>query len=141
MNSMTIPDEAVEAASNAIHRALASDWMSVANALAASDDVNDAYPRLLHDLALSSLTAALPRLHPAIPNTVEALEALPIGSVIQTAGTTPIDDTGVYTRCSYGWAGAGSYAVPTSSKLAACAEAELGLPGWIVLWPLGGAIS
>ena len=89
------------------------------------------------DTARAALSAAMPHLHPTIPNTVEALEALPEGSVIKTAGTT-LADTCVYTRWSYGWAGAGSYAVPTTSELVAYAEAELGLPGWRVLWPLGG---
>ena len=121
MNSMTIPDEAVEAAGTAIYETL-----------------EDMRFHPVTDTARAALSAAMPHLHPTIPNTVEALEALPIGSVIQTAGTTPVE-TGVYTRWSYGWAGADSYAVPTTSELAAYAEAELGLPGWIVLWPLGGA--
>ena len=120
MNSMTIPDEAVEAAGTAIYETL-----------------EDMRFHPVTTPARSALEAALPILHPQIPNTVEALEALPVGSVIQMAGTTLVE-TCVYTRWSYGWAGAGSYAVPTTSELVAYAEAELSLPGWIVLWPLGG---
>ena len=120
MNSMTIPDEAVEAAGTAVY-----------------ETFKDMRFHPVTTPARSALEAALPILHPQIPNTVEALEALPEGSVIQTVGTT-LADTCVYTRWSYGWAGAGSYAVPTTSELVAYAEAELGLQGWIVLWPLGG---
>ena len=120
MNSMTIPDEAVEAAGSSIYETL-----------------EDMRFHPVTDTARAALSAAMPHLHPTIPNTVEALEALPEGSVIQPAGTT-LADTCVYTRWSYGWAGAGSYAVPTTPELVAYAEAELSLPGWIVLWPLGG---
>lgn len=121
MDSMTIPDEAVEAAGTAIYETL-----------------EDMRFHPVTDTARAALSAAMPHLHPTIPNTVEALEALPEGSVIQIAGTT-LADACVYTRWSYGWAGAGSYAVPTTSELVASAEAELGLPRWIVLWPMGGA--
>ena len=124
MNSMTIPDEAVEAAGTAIYETL-----------------EDMRFHPVTDTARAALSAAMPHLHPTIPNTVKALEALPEGSVIQTAGTT-LADTCVYTRwpgSKSRWAGAGSYAVPTTSELVAYAEAELGLPGWRVLWPMGGA--
>ena len=121
MNSMTIPDEAVEAAGTAIYETL-----------------EDRRFHPVTDTARAALSAAMPHLHPTIPNTVEALEALPEGSVIQTAGTT-LADTCVYTRWSYGWAGAGSYVVLTTSELAAYTEADLNLPEWTVLWPLGGA--
>ena len=120
MNSMTIPDEAVEAAGTSIY-----------------ETFKDMRFHPVTTPARSALEAALPILHPQIPNTVEALEALPEGSVIQMAGTT-LAETCVYARWSYGWAGAGSYAVPTSSELVACAEAEPSIPGWRVLWPLGG---
>ena len=120
MNSMTIPDEAVEAAGTSIY-----------------ETFKDMRFHPVTTPARSALEAALPILHPQIPNTVEALEALPEGSVIQTAGTT-LADTCVYTRWSYGWVGAGSYAVLTTSELVACAEAEPSIPGWRVLWPLGG---
>ena len=123
MTDMQIPDEAVEAAVKA-HRHPRRMLTNTSDGLA-------------HDRMDAALEAALPILHPTIPNTVEALEALPVGSVIQTVDT-PLADTGVYTRWSYGWAGAGSYAVPTTSELVAYAEAELSLPGWVVLWPLGG---
>ena len=120
MNSMTIPDEAVEAAGTAIYETL-----------------EDRRFHPVTDTARAALEAAMPHLHPTIPNTVEALGALPVGSVIQTVGTT-LADTCVYVRWSYSWAGAGSYAVLTSSELAAYAEAEFSLPGWIVLWSPGG---
>ena len=127
MNSMTIPDEAVEAAA----------WDNPTPCSLC--DEGPARPcRACLTAAREMLTAALPYLHLTIPNTAEALEALPEGSVIQMVDTT-LADTCVYTRWSYGWAGAGSYAVPTTSELVAYAEAELSLPGWIVLWPLGGA--
>ena len=120
MNSMTIPDEAVEAAGSAIYETL-----------------EDMRFHPVTDTARAALSAAIPHLHPTIPNTVEALEALPVGSVIQTVDT-PLADTSVYTLWSYGWVGAGSYAVLTTSELVACAEAEPSIPGWRVLWPLGG---
>ena len=124
MNSMTIPDEAVEAAVKA-HRHPRRMLTNTSDGLA-------------HDRMDAALEAALPILHPTISNTVEVLEALPVGSVIQTVDT-PLADTSVYTRWSYGWVGAGSYAVLTTSELVACAEAEPSIPEWRVLWPLGGA--
>ena len=120
MNSMTIPDEAVEAAGSAIYETL-----------------EDMRFHPVTDTARAALSAAIPHLHPTIPNTVEALEALPVGSVIQTVDT-PLADTSVYTLWPYGWIGAGSYAVLTTSELVTCAEAEPSIPGWRVLWPIGG---
>ena len=119
MNSMTIPDEAVEAAGSSIYETL-----------------EDMRFHPVTDTARAALSAAMPHLHPTISNTVEVLEALPVGSVIQTVDT-PLADTSVYTLWSYGWVGAGSYAVLTTSELVACAEAD-SIPGWRVLWPLGG---
>ena len=138
MTDLTIPAEAVEAASNAIHRALASDWMAVANALAASDDdVSDAYPRLLHDLARAALTAALPILHPTIPNTVEALGALPLRSVAQG-----VDDDGdvvlIFHDDLGDWGCLGDGEAYPTAQAVALAE-NLGITEWTVLWPLGGA--
>ena len=131
MNSMTIPDEAVEAALWA--------WIESAAEGVIRENVN---PRVLdrnRPRAAAALSAAMSHLHPTISNTVEVLEALPVGSVIQTVDT-PLADTSVYTLWSYGWVGAGSYAVLTTSELVACAEAEPSIPGWRVLWPLGGVV-
>ena len=129
MNSMTIPDEAVEAALWA--------WIESAAEGVTHENVSTRVLDRNRPRAVAALEATMSHLHPAIPNTVEALEALPTGSVIQTAGTT-LADTCIYTLWSYGWVGAGSYAVLTTSELVACAEAEPSIPEWRVLWPLGG---
>ena len=129
MNSMTIPDEAVEVALWA--------WIESAAEGVTRENVSPHVLDRNRPRADAALSAAMSHLHPTISNTVEVLEALPVGSVIQTVDA-PLADTSVYTLWPYGWIGAGSYAVLTTSELVAYAEAELSLPGWIVLWPLGG---
>ena len=129
MNSITIPDEAVEAALWA--------WIESAAEGVTRENVNPHVLDRNRPRAAAALSAAMSHLHPTIPNTVEALEALPEGSVIQTAGTT-LEDSCVCTLWSYGWACVGSYVVLSTSELVASTDAELGLPGWIVLWTLGG---
>lgn len=115
---MSRRDEAVEAARLAIHQALASDWMSVVKAL---DGSQEQYEALLADIANAALTAALAVLHPTVPNSVEALDTLPRGTVLRgedhegtpwLASLTPAFDSAQSVPC---WR-------------------DMGIDSWQVLW-------
>ena len=129
MNSMTIPAEAVEAAGLATHQVLASDWMSVVKAL---DGSQERYEDLLADIANAALAAALPHMHPTVPNEAEALDALPDGAVIRGMN----DDGAVVAENWWGtWRATGGYYSYSSSEWVSYWR---DIATWTVLWPLCG---
>ena len=88
----------------------------------------------MHKAAAVALTAALPILHPTIPNTVEALEALPDGAIIR--GEFPFGGADVWVKWQDDWLLTGGVALSDASYLA---EVWRVITEWTVLWPLGGA--
>ena len=85
------------------------------------------------------LTAALPILHPTIPNTVEALEALPVDAVVRGCG-----ELGAYTAIRACWLGIDLWLDDNGDPwlvdgLADRTSSLHGITEWTVLWPLGGA--
>ena len=87
----------------------------------------------MYKAAADALTAALPILHPTIPNTVEALEQLPDGAILRAElGSGAISAT----RDGDKWGTAGSGWLHTSDELA---RHYSRITEWTVLWPLGGA--
>lgn len=121
MNSMTIPDEAVEAAGSSIYETL-----------------EDMRFHPVTDTARAALSAAMPHLHPTISNTVEALEALPVGVVLRTVDED--GDVWVASRFRREWWDLGSGQDLLSTEGMANWADEGGPSAWTVLWPLGGAV-
>ena len=87
----------------------------------------------MYKASADALTAALPILHPATHNTVEALEALPIGSVIRgndadgpVAERETSDEWAIWDRSC------------TTPQLVGLGQRH-DITEWTVLWPLGGA--
>lgn len=120
MTNLTIPDEAVEAAGTAIYETL-----------------EDMRFHPVTDTACAALSAAMPHLHPTIPNTVEALGALPLRSVAQ--GVDDDGDVVLIFRDDLGdWGCLGDGEAYPTAQAVALAE-NLGITEWTVLWPLGGA--
>jgi len=127
VTDLTIPDEAVEAAASTYFETDAgANWARMDES---APRLTDRFRRYMH----RALTAALPILHPATHNTVEALEALPIGSVIRG---NDADGPVAERETSDEWAiWDGSYTTPQLVGL----ERRYGITEWTVLWPLGGA--
>lgn len=71
---MTRRDDAIEAAARALWDTGGTDW----------NEANADERHYHRDCAEVALNAALAVLHPTIPNTVEALHDLPIGTVIRS---------------------------------------------------------
>ena len=91
----------------------------------------------MYKAAADALTAALPILHPTIPNTIEALGALPLRSVAQ--GVDDDGDVVLIFRDDLGdWGSLGDGEAYPTAQAVALAE-NLGITEWTVLWPLGGA--
>ena len=85
----------------------------------------------MHKAAAVALTAALPILHPTIPNTVEALEELPEGSIIRH------DEGLLWVRIAeHLWADGPHEPAVTTQRVTLSAPTGT---AWTVLWPLGGA--
>lgn len=90
-------------------------------------------PESWQHAARRTLAEVVPALHPTIPNTVEALEALPIGSVIRG---NDADGPVAERETNDEWAiWDGSYTTPQVVGLGQ----RYDIPAWTVLWPLGGA--
>ena len=77
--------------------------------------------------ALQRLRAALPHLQPTVPNTVDALDALTVGSVIRAECP---DGTYVAELAQEGWDLAG-YSYPSSAGNLA---AIVGVTEWTIVW-------
>ena len=125
MSNLTIPDEAVEAAAEALHADGCPECAEGDSERCPGWDMTRE--------AEVALTAALPILHPAIPNTVEALEELPIGSVIRgndadgpVAERETSDEWAIWDRSC------------TTPQLVGLGQRH-DITEWTVLWPLGGA--
>ena len=91
---MSTRDEAVEAMAEAMDTAYSPDRYPIMTAM-------------FRDYADTALDAALAVLHPTVPNTTDALDALPLGTVIRG------DEGSVWTRKHSGrhigrWTGSGS---------------------------------
>lgn len=87
------------------------------------------------------LDAALPLLHPTIPNTVEALEATHPDTVLMAWDVADPALSYVVVRTAsndYQWAEVGVRRPGTHGELAVIA-ADRGITEWTVLWPIGGA--
>ena len=116
MTDLTIPDEAVQAAGAAIY-----------------ETFKDMRFHPVTTPARAALEAALPILHPTIPNTVEALDTLPDGAILRAElGSGAITAT----REGDEWGTAGNGWLHTSDELARYYSR---ITAWTVLWPLGGA--
>lgn len=129
MTDLPIPAEAIEAAGRALHLD------------SCTDDEHDTCDVGDWDReARLALTAALPILHPTIPNTVEALEALPVDAVIRGYG-----ELGAYTAIHVRWLGSDLWLNDNGEPWRADGLADRrdstlhGITEWTVLWPLGGA--
>ena len=125
MSNLTIPSEAVEAALWA--------WIESAAEGVIRENVS---PRVLdrnRPRAVAALSAAMPLLHPTIPNTVEGLDALPDEAVIRGMS----DDGAVVAEKWRGtWLATGESESYDSRDLARVWQ---DIATWTVLWPLGGA--
>ena len=126
MNSMTIPDEAVEAALWA--------WIESAAEGVTHENVSPLVLDRNRPRAAAALEAAMSHLHHQIPNTVEALEALPDGAIIR--GEFPFGGADVWVKWQDDWLLSGGVALSDASYLA---EVWRVITEWTVLWPLGGA--
>ena len=125
MTDLTIPAEAVEAALWA--------WIESATEGVTRENVAPRVLDLNRPRAAAALTATLPILHPTIPNTVEALGALPVGSVIRG---NDADGPVAERETSDEWAiWDGSYTTPQVVGLGQ----RYDIAEWTLLWPLGGA--
>ena len=126
MTDLTIPAEAVQAAGAALHLDACTD-----------DDHGACDSGDWDREAHTALETALPILHPTIPNTVEALGALPLRSVAQ--GVDDDGDVVLIFRDDLGdWGCLGDGEAYPTAQAVALAE-NLGITEWTVLWPLGGA--
>ena len=113
---MNITDAAIDAASLALHLD------------ACTDDEHDACDGSDWEReAKVALEAALPHLQPTIPNTVDALDALTVGSVIRAEYP---DGTYVAELAQEGWDLAG-YSYPSSAGNLA---AIVGVTEWTIVW-------
>ena len=125
MTNLTIPDEAVEAALWA--------WIESATEGVTRENVAPRVLDLNRPRAAAALTATLAILHPTIPNTIEALGALPDGAILRAKlGSGAITAT----REGDEWGTAGNGWLHTSDELA---RHYSRITEWTVLWPLGGA--
>lgn len=126
MTDLTIPDEAVEAAASTYYVA-PDEGVSWERLDEAAPCLANSIRRYMH----RALTAALPILHPTIPNTVEALDALPDGAILRAElGSGAISAT----RDGDKWGTAGSGWLHISDELA---RHYSRITEWTVLWPLG----
>ena len=73
---MTRRDDATKAAARALWATGGTDW----------DEANADERQYHRDCAETALDAALAVLHPTVPNTTEALDQLPVGTVIRADG-------------------------------------------------------
>ena len=90
-------------------------------------------PETWQHAARRTLAEVVPVLHPTIPNTVEALGALPDGAILRAElGSGAISAT----REGDKWGTSGSGWLHTSDELA---RHYSRITEWTVLWPLGGA--
>lgn len=123
MTDLTIPDEAVEAAAEALHADGCPECAEGDSERCPGWDMTRE--------AEVALTAALPILHPTIPNTVEALEQLPEGSIIRH------DEGLLWVRIAeHLWADGPHEPAVTTQRVTLSAPTGT---AWTVLWPLGGA--
>ena len=129
MNSITIPDEAVEAAGTAIYETL-----------------EDMRFHPVTDTARAALAAAMPHLHPTIPNTVDALEQLANTSDAQVVirGLDRDDDPFTVVCVSWDSVNLGLWVTDagevwhTESLVDLTTSSDIRITEWTVLWPLGG---
>lgn len=123
MSNLPIPTEAVEAALWA--------WIESAAEGVTRENVSPRVLDLNRPRAAAALTAALPILHPTIPNTIEALEQLPEGSIIRH------DEGLLWVRIAeHLWADGPHEPAVTTQRVTLSAPTGT---AWTVLWPLGGA--
>ena len=126
---MTITDAAVDAL--VLARANGQRARRLAPPITSVDELWS--PETWQHAARRNLAEVVPVLHPTIPNTVEALGALPIGSVIRG---NDADGPVAERETSDEWAiWDGSYTTPQVVDLGQ----RYDITEWTVLWPLGGA--
>ena len=136
MTDLTIPAEAVEAAGAALHLEACTDEGHGAC------DSGD-WDREAH----TALEAAMPHLHPTIPNTVEALEQLAIASGAQAIIRGLDQDDDPITAICVSWDS--EYLALWVTDMAEerhtlrlvdlTTSRDIRITEWTVLWPLGGA--
>lgn len=120
-------DEAVEAGARAIlHGATIDSFYAQGDWEAAGYDVQQSMRKAARD----ALEAALAVLQPAVPNEVEALDALPVGTVLR--GDAREEGVIVAHLTCLGWT---EGEVPYDSTRLLFRHADLlGIDSWLVLW-------
>ena len=126
MTDLTIPDEAVAAAAEALHADGCPECAEGDSERCPGWDMTRE--------AEVALTAALPHLHPTIPNPVDGLDALPEGAVIR--GELLPGVAIVCEKWADRWLVTGE---PESYDSRDLARVWQDIATWTVLWPLGGA--